>query len=246
MAYNINELEYIYPFSLQSFELTVGDRLCLNHILKYQQQAGEEHLKCFDMGFTRLFEQKLVFVVTNTAVKINRLPKYDENIKLVTWNRGTKGAKFYRSYNWYTESGELLIESSTVFVLVDTDEHKIRRPDSISLTMPFDFDKQNAAGNPKKIFLPDANEMKKVGERKIVFSEIDINGHLNNSYYTDFVTDYTDDIMNKQVKSFSIDFVGEAKLGDTVDVYSCEKDGVTYFYGTHGRGVCFRASCIYA
>ncbi len=245
MSYTKDQLEYPYDLHIETFDSTINSNMRLENILKYQQQAGEDQLEVFNLGYNELCRRGYAFVVTNAKVIINRMPKYLDEITLVTWNRGIKGAKYFRSYNWYDKNGELLVESSTIFVIVDVKEHKLRKPDCITVGIPYDFDRQNAAENPKKVFLPDEDIFKKVGEKRIVFSELDGNGHLNNAFYSNFLTDFTPNIEHKQITEFSIDFISEARLNDIVNVYSATKDGVTYFYGEHERGRCFRASCIY-
>ena len=244
MDYKRSDLFFPYSFNICTYDASLGNKLRHNCILKYQQQAGEEHLKYFNLDYNTMAKDDMAFIVTNTSICINRMPINDEIITLKTWNRGAKGAKFYRSYNWYSEDGELLIEGSTAFILMQLSTRKILRPDVFKSDMPYDFDEQNSALTPKKIKLPDENTMTLCGERKIKFSEIDANGHLNNSFYTDFVTDYID-MSNKEIKKISIDFNGEAMQGDNIKIYSTEQNGVTYYYGEHTRGNCFKASCEY-
>lgn len=245
MAYSKNDLKYPVNLQIKCHDTSKDNFMRLNCILKYQQYAGEEQLEFFGYGHEVMFKDGLVWIVTNASVKINRMPTYNEKLRLETWSREVKGAKFYRSYNWYGESGELLIEGTTLFLLVDTVKHKPRRPSSVSLEIPGDFNEMNTAPEPKRIFLPDEACFENVGERKIFYSLLDQNGHLNNAFYSDFLTDFAPDMNNPVPYEFAIDFVGEAMLGDTVRVHRAESDGVYYFYGEHDRGMCFRAKCRY-
>lgn len=245
MGYDVTQLEFTYELKTNTYDATFGNVMRPNCVLRYQQQAGEEQLEYFDAGFDKLAEKGLAFVVTNTKCIINRTPKYGEKVHMVTWNRGIKGAKFYRSYNWYNENEELLVESTTAFALVDIKNHRFCRPNTLEMPMPFDFDKQNRAGTPKRVTTGDESDFVKVGERKIVDSLIDANGHLNNAFYVDFLTDFTENIENLEVESFAIDFICESRLGETMQVYRAVRDDAVYFYGEHERGRSFRATCTY-
>lgn len=241
-----DEVEFPYDLTVKTYDAGMGNVMRLNCILKYQQQAGEEQLELHNIGFDRIYEKLgLVWVVTNASVIVNRIPRYGEKLRLITWNRGAKGAKFFRSYNWYSENDELLIEGSTAFVLVDVREHKAQRPNDEAFRMPCDFNRVNAVKTPGKIFLPDREDFSPIGEKTIVYSLIDQNGHLNNAFYTDFITDFCTEEENRRIRAYSLDYIAEARLGDTVRVYRAQKDGVTYFYGEHERGMCFRAKCEY-
>ena len=245
MNYTKNDLKFPYYLTIKSYDTSNDNFMRLNCILKHQQQAGEEQLEFFGYGHELMFEDGLVWIVTNTSVKINRMPTYNEKLRLDTWSRDIKGAKFYRSYNWYSEDGELLIEGTTLFLLVDTVRHKPKHPSAVSLEMPGDFNEMNSAPEPKRIFLPDDSLFETVGERQIYYSLLDQNGHLNNAFYSDFLTDFAPDMNNPIPKEFAIDFVGEAKLNETVRIRRAEVEGIYYFCGEHDRGMCFRAKCRY-
>ena len=79
--------------------------------------------------------------------------------------------------------------------------------------------------------------MRLVGERAVEYADIDLNGHMNNTRYPDFLCGYIEGGMkNQQVISMSISFVSEAPLGETLKVYAGESDGLYYIRTLRGNG----------
>jgi acyl-ACP thioesterase len=72
-------------------------------------------------------------------------------------------------------------------------------------------------------------ELHLVGERTVEYSDIDLNGHMNNTRYPDFLCGHIEGGMKGQrVISMGISFVNEAPLGEVLKVYAGQSDGVYY------------------
>ena len=63
-------------------------------------------------------------------------------------------------------------------------------------------------------------------EDVVSFVDIDINGHVNNSKYPNFVMNALELSENETIKTFQIDYRHELRLGDRVRVHS-KRDGKT-------------------
>lgn len=236
-------IKFPFNFSIKTYDSGVGSELKYQSILKYQQQSGEEQLLTLGCGYDWLYEKGIAFVVTNMTVNIHRLPKNNDKVTIETWSRGNQRSRFYRSYNWIDENGEIMIESAAVFVMFDIKSRKIVRPEAVEFNVPFDFDLDNSAKNPQKIKFPNDLTLNDAGTKTVFYSLIDSNTHLNNSYYVDFITDFVPNMQNKRIKSFRIDFIGEAIYQDVINVKTAFIDNEGYFSGDHERGACFRAWC---
>lgn len=88
--------------------------------------------------------------------------------------------------------------------------------------------------------------MKKENERAIRFTDIDYNGHLNNAIYADIAMDYAPlALSSAPLRRYDINFLGEAKLGDSLDI-STHTNGSDFYIGaSHERGKCFTARLMF-
>ena len=231
-----------WAFILTSFDAGYQKKLRLSSILKLQQEAGERDLAAHGLSYNRLCELGFVFVVTRARCRIHRLPEFGERVRLYTWNRGEKGVQFRRNYLWLGENEEILIESKSYFALVDPNTHSLLRPETFRpYALPV-CELDNGCPEPRKVSLPD--EFSATHTRPIRFTDLDYNGHLNNTVYADFMADYfPTGMMDKTPQEFSIDFLSEALSEDTLEIHTSFSENTAYYCGKHGRGTCFTASC---
>ena len=101
---------------------------------------------------------------------------------------------------------------------------------------------------PQKRFLsfsiPD-DELELLGERRIVYSDLDYNMHMNNTRYADMLCDFMplEDI--PKIKGMSLSYLHEAALGDTVKVYTKKTDDRYSFRTVNQNGItCLEAEVL--
>lgn len=86
------------------------------------------------LGYQVLCDAGMAFLLTRTNSVVHRAPALNEEVALRTWAPGTRGAQFYRCYEFLDKAGEKLIESVTAFALVDVRDHRLRAPTPSSPT----------------------------------------------------------------------------------------------------------------
>ncbi len=119
--------------------------------------------------------------------RLNRPLAFDETLTVRTWHRGGRGASMYRDFDLYVD-GEQVGEAVSVWVLADMDSHKLLR-----FSVMEECQEETAGGALCKsvqlsnLKLPDGLP---VAERRTMrYSDTDINSHVNNARYADFVCD---------------------------------------------------------
>ena len=78
---------YDYKIKTGTFDIGSGRKMRLSSVLKYQEQAGEEHLsEDFGLDYITLSKKGVAFVLVNAAAKIHRMPTLGETLTINTWN----------------------------------------------------------------------------------------------------------------------------------------------------------------
>ena len=72
---------------------------------------------------------------------------------------------------------------------------------------------------PSRFRLPANLDYKKVGEKSIFYSDVDMNLHMNNTNYPDMLVNYIPDMIKKEVTSVNLRFMTEARLGEKLSIY---------------------------
>ena len=81
-----------------------------------------------------------------------------------------------------------------------------------------------------------------IGKKHIVYGDIDRNNHMNNTRYVDMICDFLPDVENNAVRSFTINYLTESRLGEKLVIYHTANGENDYFYavkedGTHSVDV---------
>lgn len=209
--------------------------------MKYFQEISDCHCTAVGNDYQVLKDQGLAFICAKTSLNFLRTPKWREIVTCQTWHREMKGTQWIRDCVMKSQDGEVLVESTTGWVLMNLTERKVCRPNKVPgltvLTAP-----ELALQNDRlgKMKLPE--EMPLLATRDVCYSDIDYFGHLNNCVYADIICNSLPVPMEgHEVKKLDISFVLEASLGDKLTIHGMEQDGRFLLTGYHDRGKCFDA-----
>ena len=233
--------EYSFIFKIASFDTDSADRIRLSAVLRYQQEAGEQHLGPAGLGWRELSDHGIAFVASRWHTAIHRLPTLEEEVTLTTWHRDRKGPRFFRCYEWRDAAGNVLIEGVMQFALVSVTDHRLLRGDEFMALAPLpDATRGVACADPGRFALTDPTD---AGTYAVRWSDIDRNGHMNNTRYADLAWDFLPSHLQGGTPcDVELYFAGESRQGDTLSVVaSLEQDGKICVAADTDRGRTFAA-----
>ncbi len=243
---------FTQEFHIPSYAVGADNRLRLSALLQLQQEAGERQMDEHGLSFAVLRERGIAFLVTRLCSHITRLPEMGEKVIFKTWHRDIKGVQFFRCYSMTDEKGNPLADSVTAFALVDTENHRLLRPDALAdLAFPNQPECVNNCPDPDKQIPPALIEVAAVKPR---WSELDPNGHVNNTRYADYLCDNIPSGMGrKKITDLYIRFEKEVRPDDRLVIAAAEErwqkedvtGGVAWVTGEHTRGTAFVAKLNY-
>ena len=192
--------------------------LRLSSLFKFMQQVASNHCESVKVGHWELFKHNLLWVVIRTEVKIYRTPILDEVITVTTHPGKTHSFVYPRYFEIYDSKGKLIISSSSMWAMIDKNTRRVvLKPEGIK-EIKAEVDK-NDLPLPEKI----AGEAPyKVEDRKVRYTDIDLNGHLNNTQYIEFILDTHDAEFYKSHRlcGINVNYDKEIKSGDVVSLFS--------------------------
>lgn len=170
-----------------------------------------------------LNERGYVQMVSRASFHIDRLPRENEIVKITVREEKPEGFQTARYYNFSTEQGERLIEGKSLWVIVEPKTRQIVSPEKFEFRIKSEsqtpFEKK-----PGKIKFS-SDELKFLGEQKILLSHLDPNGHLTNSRYINFALDFLpEEYQLKNFTDFKLNFCKEIKKGEIMYVYAVFDD----------------------
>ena len=81
--------------------------------------------------------------------------------------------------------------------------------------------------------------MELADRRAMHYSDTDVNGHVNNVRYADFICDalHMERLGPERfVSSLQVGYLAECQAGETLELYTGEQDGLWYVHGTDSGG----------
>ena len=160
----------------------------------------------------------LLWVMVRSWFDLSRPLRSGEAVTVRTWHRGARGAQLYRDFDIEAD-GKPVCEAVTSWVLVDWETRRIARPSAIA-----ELDGSKAK-NPKAVRLdklPRSDNLTWADQRRAVYSDLDINNHVNNVRYTDFICDALrlENRPHVWLTSLQVGFTAQVTAGETLHLYT--------------------------
>lgn len=198
-----------------------------SQLLVYMQETAGEHLKSLLMSMDEMRDRLgLAFLLSSISVSIEAPLYANDEIEVQTWVCESRGLSYDRCFE-VLRDGESVARATSVWGLLDLSSHKLLRASD----SPFSAEPEEACRLelPRRLRMVRTEEMELAGERKIVYSDVDYNGHMNNTHYPNLLCDFTPGIRHKRVSGMMLSFLHEATYGHTLRVYRKEtEDGLRF------------------
>ena len=187
-------------------------------IFRYFQDVALLATENVGVDSISLSKKNIDWVITRMAVEIKRLPKCDEEITVHTYP-GKDMAMLYPRYFFITDKdNQVIVLSSSIWALIDNETRKVIVDRDVIAKLPMEKSDYQLP-LPEKIIVP--QEMKHVETRKIHYSDLDFNSHMNNVRYVELLMDVHDAVFYQKYRpSFiALNYIKEIKEKETVNVY---------------------------
>ena len=192
-------------------------------ILLSLQVSGMQSIELGVSDKAILEDYNLVWIITDYDIEVVRLPRFAEEITIETEALSYNRLFCYRRFTIYDEAGQEIIRMLATFVLMDRDSRKVHavEPDIVA---PYqsDFDKKLIRG-PKYESLEEPFSK----DYHVRFYDLDMNGHVNNSKYLDWIFEVMGaDFLTQYIpKRINLKYVKEVRPGGVI-TSSVERTGL--------------------
>lgn len=214
-------------------------------MLDLMQEAAGRDASVLGFGYDEMISENTAWVLSRTRVCFHKCPKWRDSVVLKTWHKGANRIFYLRDFLLESPEGELLISATTSWLIIDLATRRMVR--NTTLAENFDNSEMGDAIEEQagKVVLPKGLEPELVHTHKVVWSDIDTNGHVNNVKYAVWALDAVDyDILKeKSLKEMLINYDTEVMRDQTVELYRVvaqeEESTVVYIVGKVEGKSCF-------
>ena len=160
-------------------------RLKTSVALHFAQEAAGGHCRQLALDWDTLAKRNLFWAVIRHKVVFTRLPREGERITVETWPMPTTRVAYPRSTVALDESGNELFRSISLWVLMDSQTRQMVLPGKSGVLVEGAL-RGNELPVPKTLVPQGLNRS---AVRTVCYSDLDKNGHMNNTRYLDWVAD---------------------------------------------------------
>ena len=221
-------------YTLRANDFDKYNRIKPSAVLELFQDAAGQHAIELGVGFDEMIKRSYLWVLTRIKFKIISNPKSYQRVLVKTWPLEPNRLSYRREYSIENENGERLIIGSSEWMIIDSEKRcLISDPDLYPFKEGF---------NTEMMFEERLSKVKSFegeGEPRIVnagFSELDVNNHVNNTKYANYVLDAIvpshDDILD----TFQIDYRKELMEGDLIEIHHKREEGLALAKGLNKEG----------
>ena len=208
---------YQQSFHINDSAVDCFGRLKPSMLLFYVQEVSGIHASTLGAGFDALMAKNLFWAILRTRVQIARLPRSGETIRVETWPMPTSRVAYPRSVVAYDEAGEEIFRAISLWCLMDSQSRSMVLPGKSGVIVEGTL-RGNELAVPGSLAI---KGLENSGTRQVLFSDLDRNGHMNNTRYMEWCSDLLPAAFHHThtPTEFTICYHSEALEGEALDLH---------------------------
>lgn len=180
-------------------------------------------------GWHSSYKDNYGWIVSKMRVKVLRMAKIEEEVTIKTWVTKGTHVVYPRQFEVYDQEGNLIIEATSNWTLLDLVKRRIAMPKRVGLTFPDDIPEK---GNVNiETDFDDEEGFEFVEKRQVRYGDIDVNKHFNNARYIEWMCDTLGfaSFNDSFISDISVQFKKETAPGDFLLIEKKETETETGF-----------------
>jgi medium-chain acyl-[acyl-carrier-protein] hydrolase len=223
----MSALIWTEPFTVRVFEIDARGTLGARGLCDYLQEAAGNHARDLGVGVPEMRDKGLTWVLSRIRVRIGRLPKAGEQVRILTWHSGFERLFSLRDFSLVDAGGNQIVAAVSAWVVFDL---RSRRP-----VRPRTAFSPSVAGDIQRVFAANLDKLPACGDIRegiaisVRWSDLDVNQHVNNSRYAEWVAEGANAERRdgEILAGMDIDYLAETLYPDSVVVKCCRDKGTS-------------------
>ncbi len=229
-------------FFARTFQLYESDFECNgqvkpHRIMQLLQDVATEHGTIIGVGWDVLDSHGMLWVLSKINLVFSRpITMQNRNFTLYTWPLAPNKFFAERCFCAVDEKGEQLFSATSLWMIIGRDDRKILPAETMNMFCHSDYSDLHADAPNAFLRVRKDETYEFCYEKEIRRSDLDKNGHVNNTNYILFALDVLPP--NESISAVEIVYHKELKLHDKVQI-SCRRVGEKVFVVGENDGTCF-------
>ncbi|MDR2836550.1 MAG: hypothetical protein LBV69_10245 [Bacteroidales bacterium] len=226
-------------FNVLSYETNCNLDLKINSLCQWFSEIAWKHAKQLNLGFEDLKESDYFWVLFGMDIKIDKLPKWQEEVILKTYPSGITDFYFEREFFLTDSDGKFLAGASSIWLIINRKNRRIVIPRG-EMFENYNFITQRVV--PEKFSKLKAQiDFKDCYKITTRYIETDLHLHINNAVYVSWIEEVLR--QTEKIKNIKIQFIKELVADEKIELKYIKIDNIYYFEGIIEKDLkpCYRA-----
>jgi acyl-ACP thioesterase len=209
---------------IRAYEIDFQNELKLNAVFNIMQEAASTHAENMGLGFEDLKKNDLAWVLSWAKIHVEQSAIFGEKILVTTWPKTKHRLFSIRDFHITNAQGETVALATTAWLLINTKTKKITELAALPENITYQSHMSAIDDFPEKMTI---GSDKKLAYSKIIrYTDIDINGHVNNTKYVELILDCfgLEKFRTESIEEAVIRFSSESFEHDTILMYVAPSD----------------------
>lgn len=193
-------------------------RISLVGLLNLLQDTAWIHAEHLGWGYEDLIRNQTIWVLSRQKLVMREWPLWQETVTINTWPRRSGAIMALREFEILV--GDRKVGAcSTSWLVLDWNTRKVQKLDRI---MSGIVSRDEGVLDIAAERVPPRTDLKEVARFEVRNSDLDVNGHVNNTRYAQWLTDTMtlDELKAYAIDEYEVNFLAETGVGDTVAIES--------------------------
>ena len=223
-------------FIVRSYDVDPGWKLKLSTLFSYMQEAAVNHSYDLGVGYHDLEKSGMFWVLSRIKVRIKRMPGWKDAVTVKTWPKGRDRLFALRDFVVLDANNDAVISVTSLWLLIKKDNRRPQRIQSLPVPLPENQGIHAFEESLEKIKPFDAQEPNHT--RQVLPDDLDVNYHVNNARYIDWIMDCFDPSFStaNTLKTIQVNYLDEAMYKEQIIMNRAKSpaaDHIDYIEGVH-------------
>lgn len=224
---------------MRAYEADARGVASIQTICNYLQEAAGNHAFHLHVAVDQLLKQDLTWVLARLHVRMNRYPRWRDELTVTTWPSGANRLYALRDYSLADASGRPLGTAASAWILLDVKNRRpVRVPPEVAALAVRDRPRAIDDAFARRLDEPAQPDTERTFVIRV--SDLDVNQHVNLVNYIEWSVETVPAEVREQavLTDLQVEFHAESVFGDEAVSQSCggrEGDAWTFRHGVYRR-----------
>ena len=222
-----------YNFKVEPFAEDITGRLAWGTLGTLILRAASLHAGANGFGYDDVNTRNHAWVLSRLVIDMENMPRINEEYSIETWVTKLYRQFTDRHFDILAPDGTPFGQATSIWALIDIES---RQPADLTklpedgLQSIMDPERAIRIKGPGRLRL--SKDAPLISTHKAVYSDLDINGHVNSIRYIEMLlnTFSLDTLRITPPKRIEVAYCLESLFGDQLDIYAEEQEGNTHVF----------------